>query len=104
MPNNAFTPGKKANLYRMIQYQSALNNKNETETKECSCFADKKNIFNNNYNDSLQPENTRISQILTSNLGGRLTFGNKYNPYRTTYLGGIEGQPGGSPRPLRNKF
>jgi hypothetical protein len=104
MPNNAFTPGKKANLRRMIKYQSVLNSKNTTETTECSCFADKKDNFNNNYNDSTQSENTRVSQILSSSLGGRITFGNRYIPYKTTFLGGIEGQPGGIPRPLRNKF
>jgi hypothetical protein len=31
-------------------------------------------------------------------------FGNNGIPFRITYLGGIEGQIGGSPKPLRNIF
>jgi hypothetical protein len=31
-------------------------------------------------------------------------YGNLYKPVPLNFLGGWEGQPGGSPRPLRNKF
>lgn len=47
----------------------------------------------------------RQSQILSSTyLGGTVQFGNNGIPFRLNDLGGIEGQPGGTPRPLRNKF
>jgi hypothetical protein len=41
---------------------------------------------------------------MTSTLGGRTVFGNNGVPISITYLGGVQGQSGGSPRPLRNKF
>ena len=53
---------------------------------------------------TFQSENTRISQILSRTLGGKITFGNLNNPVVINYLGGWEGQPNGIPRPLRNKF
>ena len=55
-------------------------------------------------NNIFQSENMRVASAITNNLGGRLTFGNLNTPAQLTYLGGIEGQPGGAPRPLRNKF
>ena len=76
------------------------------------CVQEKVNQIKNGYNDPTQPQSFRVAQLATQRLGGRTTFGNEglglgigvnartYN----TYLGGIEGQPGGSPRPLRNKF
>ena len=42
--------------------------------------------------------------LLSNNLRGRITFGNGGLPLQTNYLGGNEGQPGGSPKPLKNKF
>jgi len=76
------------------------------------CIQEKVNKIKTGYTDPVQTQSARISQLVTNSLGGRTTFGNvglglgvsvnarTYN----TYLGGIEGQPGGSPRPLRNKF
>lgn len=55
-------------------------------------------------NTIFQSENMRIASALSNNLGGRLTYGNLNTPLELTYLGGVEGQPGGLPRPLRNKF
>lgn len=55
-------------------------------------------------NSIFQSENMRVASALSNNLGGRLTFGNLNTPLELTYLGGIEGQPGGIPRPPRNKF
>ena len=43
-------------------------------------------------------------EVITSSLGGRITYGNFYTPVIINYLGGWQGQPGGTPRPLRNKF
>ena len=80
--------------------------------ENCQCIQEKVNQIKTGYNDPTQPQSYRVSQLSRQRLGGRTTFGNigvglgigvnarTFN----TYLGGIEGQPGGSPRPLRNKF
>lgn len=50
--------------------------------------------------------NMRISQIINTSLGGNINFGNSYlgqQPFIDA-LGSIEGQPGGSFSPIRNKF
>lgn len=118
--NNRFTPGNKANLRRFInkafvrQYYQAfnstqtfdnINNADDiTEGTLCSCIPPQANSIKQGYNDPSQTENLRIAQAITGTLGGRITFGNFYKPVSINYLGGWEGQPGGSPRPLRNKF
>jgi hypothetical protein len=124
-----FAPGRKANLSRLLQklyycqtrtiqpepnlqptVEPFINSCNVYEN--CECIQEKVNQIKTGYNDPRQPQSYRVSQLATQRLGGRTTFGNEglglgigvnartYN----TYLGGIEGQPGGSPRPLRNKF
>ena len=80
--------------------------------ENCACIQDKVNQIKTGYNDPIQPQNLRVSQLITQSVGGRTTFGNiglglgRGADARTfnTYLGGIEGQPGGSPRPIRNRF
>jgi hypothetical protein len=64
----------------------------------------KVNSVKQGWNDPSQTENTRISQALTGTLGGKITFGNGNKPVIINYLGGTEGQSGGIPKPLRNKF
>lgn len=49
----------------------------------------------------------RISNILTNTyLGGRTTFGNSsaLTPPLISFLGKVEGQPGGIQLPIRNRF
>ena len=50
--------------------------------------------------------NMRISQIINTSLGGKPNFGNCYLGQQPSLdaLGSIEGQPGGSFSPIRNKF
>lgn len=50
--------------------------------------------------------NMRISQIINTSLGGKPNFGNCYLGQQPSFdaLGSIEGQPGGSFSPVRNKF
>lgn len=78
---------------------------------DCTCIQEKVNQIKNGYNDPTQPQSFRVAQLANQRLGGRTTFGNVglglgigANARTNTYLGGIEGQPGGSPRPLRNRF
>ena len=107
--NNRFTPGNKGNLRSFInkalirQYYQEFNN-NITEGTLCGCISTQANEIKQGYNDPSQTENTRIAQVITGTLGGRITFGNFNKPVTLNYLGGWEGQPGGVPRPLRNKF
>lgn len=118
--NNRFTPGNKANLrsfiykeyirqyYRYFNITQTFDNINNaddiSEGLLCGCIQQKANNVKQGWNDPSQTENTRISRAVTGTLGGRITFGNFNNPVPVNYLGGWEGQPGGIPRPPKNKF
>jgi hypothetical protein len=118
--NNNFTPGNKANLRKLIskefirqyyrtfntqQINENINNADDiTDSSLCLCFQQRANNIKQGYNDPSQTTNIRISQILTGTLGGRTTFGNFNRAVNVNHLGGWEGQPGGLPKPLRNKF
>ena len=118
--NNRFTPGNKGNLRLFINkafinqyykqfntnqiYDNINNGDNITEGTLCGCIQQRANLIKQGWNDPSQTENNRISQILTGTLGGRTTFGNFNRPVELNYLGGWEGQPGGLPKPPRNKF
>jgi hypothetical protein len=125
-----FTPGRKGklskllrNLYYCQTKQQGLPFKNDDLTQtfekyipecniynDCTCIQEKVNQIKNGYNDPTQPQSFRVAQLANQRLGGRTTFGNVglglgigANARISTILGGIEGQPGGSPRPLRNR-
>ena len=118
--NNRFTPGNKGNLRLFINkafinqyykqfntnqiYDNINNGDDITEGTLCGCIQQRANLIKQGWNDPSQTENNRISQILTWTLGGRTTFGNFNRPVELNYLGGWEGQPGGLPKPPRNKF
>jgi hypothetical protein len=123
--NNRFTPGNKGNLRKYLSNQTIihdytryiafinaqlgqniLNADDITEGNLCQCSPQSKaNALKQGYLDPSIPESVRISQrIQQSNLGGRITFGNRFKPVTVNYLGGWEGQPGGTFRPIRNKF
>ena len=115
-----FTPGNKANMRLYMQkeyikqyyrnfsneqiFQNILNSDDITQGTLCTCLPNQANIKKQGYNDPIQVQNIRVSQILKDNLGGRTTYGNFYKPVPVNYLGGREGQPGGLPKPLRNKY
>ena len=98
----------------VILYVKVINNSSNNSTTDfntncnlyqaCQCIQQKVNQIKTGYNNPTQTEANRITQAITGTLGGRTTFGNFGVPANLTYLGGVEGQPGGSPRPLRNKF
>ena len=111
--NNRFTPGNKGNLRLLLnkefirQYYNSFNTSNNTDITDgtlCGCIPPRANSIKQGWTDSSQTENNRIAQAITGTLGGRTTFGNFNNPVKLNYLGGWEGQPGGLPRPLRNRF
>jgi len=104
-------PGNTKHLRRLIEYNSqkaflSLESKLVGGTADyfCNCYRDKVNKTKQAYNDPSETSSTRIAQLTVNSLGGRTTFGNFNMPAKTTYLGGIEGQPGGIPRPPRNRF
>ena len=89
------------------QYYNSFNTSNNTDITDgtlCGCIPPRANSIKQGWNDSSHTENNRIAQAITGTLGGRTTFGNFNNPVKLNYLGGWEGQPGGLPRPLRNRF
>ena len=118
--NNRFTPGNKGNLRLLInkefikhyyqafntnQLYDNINNADDiTEGTLCSCIPQQANPIKQGWNDPSQTQNNRVAQAITGTLGGKITYGNRNKPIIINYLGGWEGQPGGSPRPLRNRF
>ena len=112
-----FRPGSslsnKKHLNKLIRYNSNLpfnnldtNILNEKQNSDylCNCFKEKVNKTQQGYNSPSQTTNERVSHLSINALGGKTVFGNYNVPAKITYLGGIEGQSGGSPRPLRNRF
>jgi hypothetical protein len=96
----SYTPARKAHIRKLLE-RELYNDPN------FSCTCSPVEIFTQSkqgYTDSTITNNMRVAQIISSSLGGRITFGNFGESAQLTYLGGIEGQPGGLPRPLRNRF
>ena len=93
-----FTPGRKVgpHVKKLIKNLSLCSTCNLYEN--CQCIQEKVAQFKTGYNNPTQTQANRVSRAITGTLGGRTTFGNFNRPV------GIEGQPGGIPRPLRNKF
>jgi len=71
---------------------------------KCDCFQNKFENTKTSSNDPTQSQNMRISQLVSDNLGGKITYGNLGSPVIINYLGRTEGQSGGSGKPLRNSF
>lgn len=97
-----FTPGKKSEAKKIIKYLSLAGDNN----KICQCNTEElKKISSQSITPNISNAQ-RISQIIRSSVGGRTHFGNYYlgEPTVFNYLGRVEGQPGGSGTPLRNRF
>ena len=109
-----FTPGKKSNSRKIIQYIAEYNaafaaNPN-IQPLNCVCLQDKNNK-NLSYSGSDSPSvrisnNMRVSKYVNIYRGGKTQYGNFYlgQPLNVNYLGRIEGMPGGSGFPPKNKF
>jgi len=78
--------------------------KNVFKYDTCNCIQQKVNNVKTGWNNPTQTENMRIAQTLTNTLGGKITWGNYGISSKVNYLGRVEGQPGGSLKPLRNQF
>ena len=106
MSNQYFTPGQKSEARKIIKYLS-LANINNIQPIVCESYTDQfKKISSQSITQNISNAQ-RVSQILRRNIGGGNThFGNYYlgEPVVFNYLGRVEGQPGGSGAPLRNRF
>jgi hypothetical protein len=99
-----FTPGKKSNSRRMINYTAEIN----TSNLNCVCVPDKydKTTVGSDSPSLKISNNMRIAQVITSSLGGKTQYGNFYlgQPLQLNYLGRNEGMPGGSGSAPKNRF
>jgi hypothetical protein len=73
---------------------------------ECTCqgLANKIAINSNpQFNNQMQTKTQRMVNDVRYSRGGNIVFGNTNN-VGISFLGKLEGQLGGLPRPIRNKF
>lgn len=96
--NQRFIPGARSRFNKVYTYTVFK------EFDTCACFQSKADQIKTGWNDASQTENLRIAQIISNNLGGKITFGNYGISGNINYLGRTEGQPGGSLQALRNRF
>ncbi len=95
MTTRYFTPGKTATTTR-VKDLYVLND------PYCNCLKMKEYKLDAQLISQNVSNNIRISQIINSNLGGKIVYINNLN--NVNMYGRIEGQNGGSGTPLRNKF
>jgi hypothetical protein len=103
-----FTPGSRSNTSRIINYVAEYNAVNPNAITTCYCVPDKydKNTPGSDSSSAKVSKATRLAQVIQSTKGGKIQYGNFYlgEPLNINYLGRVEGMPGGSGKPLTNKF
>lgn len=104
-----FTPGKKSNSAKMINYVAALNALFPgSEQLNCACIPDKysKTVLGSDSPSTRISNNMRVAQLVNIYKGGKTQYGNFYlgQPLNINYLGRGEGMPGGSGSPPVNRF
>jgi len=112
-----FTPGNKSYAKRLINYNAVYNQLNSNSlnysltptyicTSGCINQIYNKDVFASNSVSNPVSYKTRISQIITSSLGGKTQYGNFYlgQPQNVNYLGRVQGMPRGYGSPPVNKF
>ena len=99
-----FTPGRNANSSKLINYNALI----DAYSKKivCNCYQEEYKKFTSNSTVNNISNSQRVAQVIKSTVGGSTQFGNYYlgEPVVFNYLGRVEGQPGGSGAPLRNRF
>ena len=103
---------RRSRLTRYLEYQRLLQRYEELGMVApdnpyllCTCFTGQD--VGVRTKETVKPrgvQNRRVSRILQSSLGGKVTYGIFGELVPLTFLGGIEGQPGGIPFPPRNQF
>jgi len=105
-----FRPGSRSNTSRIIKYISEYNATygKDGDIKTCYCIPDKydKNTPGSDSSSAKVSYATKISQVIQSTRGGKVQYGNFYlgEPLNVNYLGRMEGMPGGSGMPPKNRF
>jgi hypothetical protein len=105
-----FTPGGRSGTSRMINYVAEYNQLYGTEGQinTCYCIPDKydKNTPGSDSSSARVSRATLLSQLIQSTKGGKSHYGNFYlgQPLNVNYLGRVEGMPGGSGMPPKNRF
>ena len=96
-----FTPGNKSlGSTKLIQYQTLKN-----DTVVCGCYRRVSKKFVDRAPNQNVSRAVRIANIVRSTVGGKTHFGNYYFTEPVfNYLGKVEGQPGGSGAPVRNRY
>ena len=99
-----FAPGRNSNASKLINYNTLINSYSKNVL--CNCYQEEYKKFTSNAPSINISRSQRISQVINSSVGGSTQFGNYYlgEPVVFNYLGRVEGQPGGSGAPLRNRF
>ncbi len=103
-----FTPGKKSNSSRMINYVAAYNalfpNAQQLTCEYCIPDNYDKFVVGSDSPSIRVSNNVRVAQVIKSSRGGNTQYGNFYlgQPLNLNCLGRMEGMPGGSGRPPRN--
>lgn len=101
-----FTPGRNSNSSRLINYNTII----DAYAKKivCNCYQEEYKKYTSNSTVNNISNSQRIAQVINSvsAIGGSVHFGNYYlgEPTVFNYLGRVQGQPGGSGAPLRNRF
>jgi len=108
-PQRQFTPGKKSNSAKMINYIAQINALfPNSEQLSCACLPDKydKTVLGSDSPSIRISNNMRVAQLVNFYRGGKTQYGNFYlgQPLNINYLGRTEGMPGGSGGPPLNKF
>jgi len=104
-----FTPGKKSNSTKIINYITAYNALfPNSQQLNCLCIPDNYNkLVVGQDSPSIRISNSmRLAQIVNFYKGGKTQYGNFYlgQPLNVNYLGRMEGMPGGSGKPPLNRF
>jgi hypothetical protein len=99
-----FTPGRNSNASKLINYNALIDAYSKSIV--CNCYQEEYKKFTSNSTSNNISNAQRVSHVINSTVGGSTQFGNYYlgEPVVFNYLGRVEGQPGGSGAPLRNRF
>lgn len=97
-----FTPGYQLNSISQL-IKSQIANPNGNNDCKCLNFAEMNIFLDNGSNNPTQTRSQRLATLVSlPGLGGTTTFGVQSS--RITMSGTREGQPGGMPKPFKNKF
>jgi hypothetical protein len=90
------------------KFKQVIDNAPYFDIRSCYCLPEVIKKTSANPNGVYNTRNLRISSIVNNYRGGSIQFGNtylgNYNGFNLDYSGRLEGMPGGSYKPFKNKF